>query len=61
MGEPHGWPVIEYRTVEDWAWKDALEQSAAMGQKEAAEKIIARVMEIMPGADIKKARRFAGV
>ena len=60
-GEPHGWPVIEYMRVEDWAWEDALEKSAGISQKEAAQRIIERVMEVVPGADVRKVRRFVEV
>lgn len=57
-GEPHSWPATTYTTVENWA-RDLFRESLRLDPDEAAERIVERIVEIVPGADLKKARRFA--
>lgn len=60
-GRPHSWPVTEYQRVENWAWEGTFEQAARINRQEAIEKITAKILENVPGADGKKISRFIGV
>lgn len=57
-GEPHSWPATTYATVENWA-PDLVRESLKMDSDEAGERIIERILAIVPDADLGKARRFA--
>lgn len=61
LGQPYGWPGLQYQAVEAWAWPDALEQAAALEPRQAAERLIKRVREIVPGAGERAARKFLGI
>ena len=57
-GEPHSWPATSYTAVETWA-PELVRESLKLNSDEAAERIIQRVIEVVPEVDRKKVRRFA--
>lgn len=57
-GRPHSWPVAEYRSVEGWAWPEALERAAGIGPPEAADRIAEHMLEAMPGLKKQAIRKF---
>lgn len=60
-GDPYGWPSTAYSTVETWAGAELIEEAAAMKPADAMDEIIMRVQDVVPGADMKKIKRFVGV
>jgi hypothetical protein len=60
-GDTYGWPSTAYSTVEFWAGKNLIDESDKITPKSATDEILSRIFDIVPEADIKKARRFAGI
>lgn len=58
-GEPQSWPATSYTTVENWAKPEMIRDSLKIDPDEALERIVERVLAIVPDADLKKAQRFA--
>lgn len=61
LGQPYGWPGMEYQSVEAWAWPEALERAAALDAGQAGLHLVQRVREVMPAVGEKQARRFLSI
>ena len=59
-GMPHGWPATTYMTVEQWYGADKVEESLDIPYEQAMERIMERIIEYVPDADIRKMNRFIG-
>lgn len=57
-GEPHSWPATSYTTVEQWAPMEAMDDAALLDPDEALSRLVDRVLEVRPGADLSKATRL---
>jgi hypothetical protein len=60
-GEPYGWPSTAYSTVETWAGEQLMEEAYSINPENAMEEIMMRVKDIIPHAEMRKIRRFAGI
>jgi hypothetical protein len=60
-GEPYGWPSTAYSTVETWAGEQLMEEAYSINPENAMDEIMMRVKDIIPHAEMRKIRRFAGI
>lgn len=58
FGQPYGWLISEYTTIEQWMGEEALNSISLIPRSEALSKLVSKVKEIAPQATENKILKF---
>lgn len=58
LGQPYGWLISEYTTIEQWMGKEVLNGISMISRSEAINKLISKVKEIVPQATENQVLKF---
>lgn len=61
QGQPYGWLISEYTTVEQWAPDEIFKKAVEIPRSDAIEKILSRVKSIAPDLSGKELQKFLSI